>query len=101
MNIFIFLESSKILVTDDLSTKIITKTIFAIHDTIEDFLITARNQLITLGGESLRMCRIPDEVGKVREKIKREIFYIEICIYKQNKIERRGRRGVRMLYFFA
>jgi hypothetical protein len=52
---------------NDTTTKIITKTIFAIHDTIEDFLITAKNQLITLGGKSLRMCRIPDETGKVRE----------------------------------
>ncbi|CAF0804624.1 unnamed protein product [Rotaria sordida] len=60
---------------NDTSTKIITKTNFAIHDTIEDFLITARNQLITLGGTSLRMCRIPDEIGK-------------------NKTERRGRRGL-------
>ncbi len=61
-------RNGKLPIADDLSTKIITKTIFAIHDTIEDFLITARNQLITIGGRSLRMCRIPDESGKVREK---------------------------------
>lgn len=52
--------------TDD--SKIITKTIFGIHDAIEDFLIVGRNQLITIGGKSLRMCRIPDEIGKVRKK---------------------------------
>ncbi|CAF2528282.1 unnamed protein product [Rotaria sp. Silwood2] len=52
-------------VINDTSTKIITKTNFAIYDTIDDFLITARNQLITLGGASLRMCRIPDEIGKL------------------------------------
>ncbi len=67
---FIFLENRnlKIPITDDSSTKIISKTIFAIYDTIEDFLITAKNQLITIGGRSLRMCRIPDESGKVRKK---------------------------------
>jgi hypothetical protein len=70
MFILYFLENSKILITDDLSIKIITKTIFAIHDTIEDFLITAKNQLITIGGKSLRMCRIPDESGKVRRRKK-------------------------------
>lgn len=53
-------------------SKIITKTTFAIHDTIEDFLITARNQLITIGGKSLRMCRIPDESGKVRRGVGKE-----------------------------
>jgi len=73
---FIFLENSKTLITDDSSIKIITKTIFAIHDTIEDFLITAKNQLITIGGKSLRMCRIPDESGKVRKKIIRRNFKI-------------------------
>ncbi|CAF1594127.1 unnamed protein product [Rotaria magnacalcarata] len=51
-------------VINDSATKIITKTNFAFHDAIEDFLITARNQLITVGGTSLRMCRIPDEIGK-------------------------------------
>ena len=50
---------------NETTTKIVTKLVFAIHDTIEDFLITAKNQLITLGGKSLRMCRIPDESGKV------------------------------------
>ena len=50
---------------NDSTTKIVTKIIFAIHDTIEDFLITAKNQLITIGGKSLRMCRVPDESGKV------------------------------------
>jgi len=65
--IFIFLDNFKTLITDDSSVKIITKTIFAIHDTIEDFLITAKNQLITIGGKNLRMCRIPDESGKVRK----------------------------------
>ena len=50
---------------NDPSSKVVTKTIFAIHDTIDDFLITAKNQLITVGGKSLRMCRIPDEIGKV------------------------------------
>ncbi|CAF5215787.1 unnamed protein product, partial [Rotaria magnacalcarata] len=54
-------------VINDSATKIITKTNFAFHDAIEDFLITARNQLITVGGTSLRMCRIPDEIGKVRK----------------------------------
>jgi hypothetical protein len=61
-------RNRKLPIADDLSTKIITKTIFAIHDTVEDFLITARNQLITIGGKSLRMCRIPDESGKVRKE---------------------------------
>lgn len=53
-------------VLNDPSSKVVTKTIFAIHDSIEDFLITAKNQLITVGGKSLRMCRIPDEIGKVK-----------------------------------
>ena len=53
-------------VLNDPSSKVVTKTIFAIHDFIEDFLITAKNQLITVGGKSLRMCRIPDEIGKVK-----------------------------------
>ena len=47
-------------------SKIITKTIFGIHDSIEDFLIIGQNQLVTIGGKSLRVCRIPDESGKVR-----------------------------------
>ena len=63
---------------NDTTTKIITKTIFAIHDTIEDFLITAKNQLITLGGKSLRMCRIPDETGKVRERLIMINFQIDL-----------------------
>ncbi|UJR35581.1 hypothetical protein I4U23_028334 [Adineta vaga] len=56
-------------IINDSNTKIITKTIFAIHETIEDFLITAKNQLITIGGKVLRMCRIPDEVGKIGKLI--------------------------------
>ena len=68
---------------------------FAIHDTIEDFLITAKNQLITIGGKSLRICRIPDETGKVRRKIKN----LNIKFYiKQNKNERRARRNVRRIF---
>ncbi|CAF3386689.1 unnamed protein product [Rotaria sp. Silwood1] len=62
-------ESYMDYVINDTSTKIITKTNFAIHDIIEDFIITARNQLITLGGTSLRMCRIPDEIGKLGKLI--------------------------------
>ncbi|CAF0937184.1 unnamed protein product [Adineta ricciae] len=56
-------------IINDSNTKIITKTVFAIYDTIEDFLITARNQLITIGGKVLRMCRIPDETGKAGKLI--------------------------------
>lgn len=71
MNIYlnlIFLDNrnTKIPVQDD--SKIITKTIFGIHDTIEDFLIIGQNQLVTIGGKSLRMCRIPEESGKVRRE---------------------------------
>ncbi|CAF3490775.1 unnamed protein product [Adineta steineri] len=54
---------------NDSTTKIITKTFFAIHETIEDFLITAKNQLITMGGKTLRMCRIPEESGKLGKLI--------------------------------
>lgn len=58
-------------VINDNNTKIVTKIVFGIHDTIEDFLITGKNQLITVGGKSLRMCRIPDESGKVSETTRR------------------------------
>ena len=56
-------------VINESSTKIITKMVFTIHENIEDFIITARNQLITIGSKSLRMCRIPDEVGKVKSSV--------------------------------
>jgi hypothetical protein len=76
----------------DLSTKVIKKSIFAIHDTIEDFLITGKNQLITMAGKVLRMCRIPDESNKVRERERERArartkerkarqTYVERCIY--------------------
>ena len=72
--------------TDD--SKIITKTTFAIHDTIEDFLITARNQLITIGGKSLRMCRIPDESGKVRrERVKEVRKRISTINFHMNRLK--------------
>lgn len=51
---------------NDTTSRIITKTNFAIHDNIDDFVITAKNQLVTIG-ETLRMCRIPDEIGKVSQ----------------------------------
>ena len=59
---------------NDTTTKIITKTIFSIHDTIEDFLITAKNQIITIGDKSLKMCRIPDETGRVSKIMKRDLI---------------------------
>lgn len=86
MLFFVFLDNRVInnTIINDASTKIITKTIFAIHDTIEDFLITNKNQLITLGGKSLRMCRIPDESGKVRKRSNK--LFLKIDLYN-NRIK--------------
>jgi hypothetical protein len=64
-------------------------------DMIEDFVLTARNQFINLGGKTLRMCRIPDENGKVNITDERSRSSLRLFTEK-NAIERRARRSVRI-----